>query len=155
MRSIIPAAVALLAACAGPSQSAGGDPPPTSGQPDPGAQQVSVDLVQGQGSSAAGGEQNAAAEGGSGVVTVRGTATTPTPCHRLGGSVQRSGSRVTLRVAATSDPETICVQSIGAIPYTATVRGLAAGTYDLRVEHTYPGSGWDTAPVLETRVTVR
>ena len=163
MRSIFPAALVLLTACAGPSQSAGGDPPATSGQPPAaqpappsgGAQQVSVEVVQGDASSAGGSEQNARAEGGAGTVVIRGVATTPTPCHKLAGTLERSGGRVTVRISATADPEMMCIASIGAIPYTATVRGLAAGAYDLRVEHTYPGTGWETAAVLETRVTVR
>lgn len=169
MRSLIPAALALLAACAGPSQSAGGDPPPVQdppaaaqpaqpAQPAPPAQsgggQVTVELVAGQGSSSAG-EQGATAEGGSGTVVVRGRATTPNPCHRLAGSVARSGGTVTLRVTATVDPEVMCIASIGEIPYTATIRGLPAGSYELRVEHAYPDTGWETASVLQARVTVR
>ena len=168
MRSIIPAALALLAACAGPSQSGGDTPPaqndPPAAQPAPpsgaqppassGDQQVTVELVAGEGSSSAG-EQGATAEGGAGTVVVRGRATTPNPCHRLAGSVTRSGGAVTLRVTATVDPEVMCVASIGEIPYTATIRGLPAGAYDLRVEHVYPNTGWDTAAVLQTRVTVR
>lgn len=163
MRSIFPAALALLAACAGPSQSTGGDPPPSSSQPpaaqpappSSGAQQVSVDVVQGAASSSGGSEQSARAEEGAGTVVIRGVATTPTPCHKLAGTLERSGGRVTVRISAAADPEAMCIASIGAIPYTATVRGLPAGSYDLRVEHTYPGTGWDTAAVLETRVTVR
>ncbi|HEX2206886.1 MAG TPA: hypothetical protein VHG93_04335 [Longimicrobium sp.] len=159
---MLSAALALLAACAGPSQSAGGDPPASSEQPPvtapvppaDGAQQVRVEIVQGEGSSSAG-EQEARAEGGSGTVVIRGVATTPNPCHQLAGVVEQSGGRVTVRISATVDPEVMCIASIGAIPYTATVRGLAAGTYDLRVEHSYPNTGWDTAAVLETRVTVR
>ena len=161
MRSIIPAALALLAACAGPSQSAGGDPPPTSGQPPAAAQppasggQVRVEVVQGDASSAGGSDQHARAQGGGGTVVVTGVATTPTPCHRLAGTVDRSGGTVTVRISATADPETMCIASIGAIPYTATVRGLPAGEYDLRVEHTYPGTGWETASVMQARVAVR
>jgi hypothetical protein len=49
----------------------------------------------------------------------------------------------------------MCIASIGAIPYTATVHGLPAGTYALRVEHTYPGTGWETASVMDAQVTVR
>jgi hypothetical protein len=164
MRSIVPVALALLAACAGPSQSAGGDPPPASGQPPamqpapgspaPNGGQVTVELVPGRGTSSSG-EQNAAAEGGAGTVVVRGLATTPNPCHQLAGTISRSGGAVTLRVSATADPETMCIASIGEIPYTATIRGLPAGSYDLRVEHVYPGTGWETAQVLQTRVTVR
>lgn len=167
MRSIIPAALALLAACAGPAQSAGGDPPasgqppaaaqPPAGQPAPPAQggQVRVEVVQGEATSSGDGEQQARAEGGGGTVVIRGVATTPNPCHKLAGTVERSGGRVTVRISATVDPEVMCIASIGAIPYTATVRGLPAGSYDLRVEHTYPGTGWDTASVLETQVSVR
>jgi hypothetical protein len=170
MRSLIPAALALLAACAGPSQPAGGDPPPVQDPPSaaqpaqPGPAQpaptpsqggqVTVELVAGEGSSSAG-EQGATAEGGSGTVVVRGRATTPNPCHRLAGSVSRSGGTVTLRVTATVDPEVMCIASIGEIPYTATIRGLPAGQHDLRVEHVYPNTGWDTAQVLQARVTVR
>ena len=80
---------------------------------------------------------------------------TPTPCHRLSGAVERSGETVTLRVSAAADPEMMCIQSIGAIPYTATVRGLPAGSWDVRVLHTYPGTGWDTATALQARVTTR
>lgn len=167
MRSIIPAALALLAACAGPSQSAGGDPPPASSQPPASAQppaagqppanggQVRVEVVQGDASSAGGSDQHARAQGGGGTVVVTGVATTPTPCHRLAGTVDRSGGTVTVRISATADPEVMCIASIGAIPYTATVRGLPAGEYDLRVEHTYPGTGWETASVMQARVTVR
>jgi hypothetical protein len=104
MRSILSTALALLAACAGPSQSAGGDPPPAQNQP-PAAQpqpgqpaqpsqpmqpaptppaqggggQLTVELVPGQAASSTG-EQSARAEGGGGTVVVRGTATTPNPC---------------------------------------------------------------------------
>lgn len=167
MRRILPAALALLAACAGPSQSAGGDPPPASGQPPATSQppaagqppasggQVRVEVVQGDASSSGGSEQNARAEGGGGTVVVTGVATTPTPCHKLAGTVDRSGGTVTVRISATADPDVMCIASIGAIPYTATVHGLSAGTYDLRVEHTYPGTGWETASVLQARVAVR
>lgn len=166
MRSIIPVALALLAACAGPSQSSGGDPPPASSQP-PAAQppasgqppanggQVRVDVVQGSASSAAGSDQHARAQGNAGTVVITGVATTPTPCHKLAGTVDHSGGRVTVRISATADPETMCIATIGAIPYTATVHGLSAGTYDVRVEHTYPGTGWDTASVMDAQVTVR
>lgn len=160
MTRIIPAALALLVACAGPSQSAPSDGAP-SGQPsaDPSTpaetQQLTVELVPGEASSAGGGENSATADAGERALVVRGTASTPTPCHRLTGTVQRDGGQVTLRVSAAADPDAMCVQSIGAVPYTATIRGLAAGSYALRVEHAYPGTGWDTAVALETQVSVR
>jgi hypothetical protein len=157
MRIMLAAALApLLLACAGPSQSANGDttavvPPAQPAQG--GGQQVTVELTQGQGSSSAG-EQGATAQPSAGGATVRGTMTTPTPCHRLSGAVERTGGAVVLRVSAAADPDAMCIQSIGAVPYTAVIRGLPAGTHEIRVVHTYPGTGWETATVLETRVTV-
>lgn len=131
--------------------------PPVRNQPAPaeGGGQVTIDVQQGSGTSAGADEQQARAEGGDGTVVIRGVATTPTPCHKLSGTVERSGGVLQVRISATADPEVMCVASIGAIPYTATVRGLAAGTYTLRVMHAYPNTGWDTAAVLETGVTVR
>lgn len=160
MRKTLPAALVLplLIGCAQPSQSTTGGPdsagPPNAGAPG-GAQQVTVQLVPGQAGSSTGDEQRATAEGAAGGAVVRGTVTTPNPCHRLAGAVERSGETVTVRVTATADPDQMCIASIGAIPYTATVRGLPAGTYTLRVLHLYPGTGWDTATALETRVTAR
>ena len=161
MRRTLSAAVVLplLIGCAQPSQSAAGgadsiaDP---AASPAPGgAAQVTVELVQGEGGSSGGEDQRATAEGAAGGAVVRGVMTTPNPCHRLSGAADRSGETVTLRVSATADPDAMCIASIGAIPYTATIRGLPAGSYALRVVHTYPGTGWETATVLETRVTAR
>lgn len=161
MRTTFAAALLLplLIGCAQPSQSASGGPD-SAGTPPPapaqgGAQQVTVELSQGEGASSPGQDQRATAEGAAGGAVVRGTIGTPTPCHRLAGAVERAGETVTLRVSATADPDAMCIQSIGSIPYTATVRGLPAGSYTLRVLHTYPGSGWETATALETRVTAR
>lgn len=158
MRSMLAAALVLplLAGCTPPAQSAsgGGD---TAGAPgaSQGAQQVTVELVPGTAVNSVGSEQGAMAEGAPGGAVIRGTASTPTPCHRLGAAAQRAGDAVTVTVSATADPDAMCVQAIGNIPYTATVRGLPAGTYMLRVVHTYPGTGWETATALETRVTAR
>lgn len=160
MRSLLAAALVLplLVGCTPPSQSSsgGGDTAGTpGGAPAQGSQQVTVELVPGAASSSAGGEQASTAEGAAGGAVVRGTMSTPTPCHRLSGTVQRAGETVTLTISAAADPDAVCIQSIGAIPYTATVRGLPAGTYALRVLHTYPGTGWPTATALDTRVTAR
>ena len=148
----------LLIGCAQPSQSTAGSPDsvgaPTTGAPG-GAQQLTVQLVPGQAGSSTGDEQRATAEGAAGGAVVRGTITTPNPCHRLAAAVERSGETVTVRLSATADPDQMCIASIGAIPYTATVRGLPAGSYTLRVLHLYPGTGWETATALETRVTAR
>lgn len=161
MRKTLSAALVLplLIGCAQPSQSTGGGTDSTgspSGAPaQGGAQQVTVELVPGQAGSSAGDDQRATAESAAGGAVVHGTITTPNPCHRLSGAVERAGETVTVRVTATADPETMCIASIGAIPYTAHVRGLPAGNYTLRVLHTYPGTGWETATALEARITAR
>ena len=93
------------------------------------------------------------ARGDRGAVKVTGALSTPTPCYTLSGEVRRDGQIVTLTVEARAT-DGMCVQSIGAFAYDATLRGLPAGTYTLRVIHTYPGTGWETRPALDTAVTV-
>lgn len=154
-------AVVLLAACARPSGAEPGatEPPPSSGGGAPstgaGGQQVTLDFQQGQGSSSTGGAQTATATGESGQVAVRGSMETPNPCFKLSGDLQRSGQTLTVTVTGRADPEAMCIQSIGSVPYTATIRGVAPGTYTVRVTHTYAGTGWQPAPALDTQVTVR
>jgi len=145
----------LLVGCTPPSQSASGGGDSAGAAPSQGAQQVTVELVPGTAVNSVGSEQPSTAQGAAGGAVVRGTMSTPTPCHRLSGTVQRAGETVTLTISAAADPDAMCVQAIGAIPYTATVRGLPAGSYALRVLHTYPGTGWPTATALDTRVTAR
>jgi len=48
----------------------------------------------------------------------------------------------------------VCIASIAELGYDATVRGLPAGRYTLRVVHTYPGTGWSTEPGLTQTVEV-
>lgn len=162
MRIVLAAALALplVAGCAQPSQSTSGgaDSAGTpSAQPAPGGaqQQVTVEVRQGDGSSSAGDEARPSAEGAAGGAVVRGVISTPNPCHRLSGAAQRSGTVVTLTLSATVDADVMCIASIGAIPYTATLRGLPAGRHTLRVVYTYPGTGWPTSTALETEVAVR
>lgn len=149
----------ILIGCAQPAQtsSSGGDSAgsPVTAPAQGGSQQVSVQFTQGEAGSAAGEDQRATAEGAAGGATVRGVMSTPNPCYRLTGAVERAGSTVTLRVSGAADPDAMCIQSIGSIPYTATIRGLPAGSYTLRVVHTYPGTGWETATALETQITAR
>jgi hypothetical protein len=85
---------------------------------------------------------------------VQGALSTPTPCYTLSGAVRRVESIVTLTVEARSRGG-MCVQSIGAFAYDAVLGGLPAGTYSLRVVHTYPGTGWESRGALEAPVTVR
>lgn len=161
MRTHAPLLLLALAACTpagGPAPAAGGaasggprveltarlvEPAPTLGDPGAGAPPA-----------APAEEAGARAEGGAGVVTVRGRMQTPDPCRRLAGSVEAAGSRLTLRVDAVREGE-MCAQVIAAFTYEAAVAGLAPGTYTLRVVHAYPGSGWDPQTALEGSVTVR
>jgi hypothetical protein len=158
MRNAALLTVLVLAACARPAASdAGTSEPPASpggGAPSTGAQ-VKLEFQQGQGGSSTGGEQGATATAGSGQIGIRGTMETPTPCHKLSGELQQQGRTLSVRVVAQADPDVMCIQSIGSIPYTATLRGVAPGAYTVRVIHTYPGTGWDAAAALETQVTVR
>jgi hypothetical protein len=158
MRKAVLLTVLVLASCARPAASdAGTSEPPASpgGAPSTGARQVKLDFQQGQGGSSTGGGQSATATAGSGQIAIRGTMETPTPCHKLSGELQQQGQTLSVRVVAQADPNAMCIQSIGSIPYTGTLRDVAPGTYTVRVMHTYPGTGWDAAAALETQVTVR
>ncbi len=95
-----------------------------------------------------------AATGGAGTVTVGGTVSTPNPCHTLSGAAAREGSTLTLTVTARSNAD-MCIQSIGSLGFDATLRGVPAGSYTLRVVHTYPGSGWETKTAMTQQVQVR
>jgi hypothetical protein len=150
------ASLLLLPALAGcPSRSADAGPPVPAGSeaPAPGGQ-VTVELTayRLQGGDDSGGRVTA--QGGQGSVIVQGALSTPNPCYTFTGSVRRDGSAVTLTVEAHAT-EGMCVQSIGAFSYDATVHGLPAGSYSFRVVHTYPGTGWESRGALETMVTVR
>jgi hypothetical protein len=94
-----------------------------------------------------------AAEGGRGVVTVRASLQAPSPCHVLSGAVARDGQTLTLTVSVRPGAE-VCVASIGELAYDATLRGVPAGRYTLRVVHTYPDTGWSTETVLNQPVEV-
>jgi hypothetical protein len=120
----------------------GGDAPAPAGP-------ITVDLKQ-----RATGDAPDAATGGAGTVTVSGTVSTPNPCHALSGTATRDGSTLTLIVTARSNAE-MCIQSIGSIGFDATIRGVPAGSYTLRVVHTYPGSGWETKTAMTQQVQVR
>ena len=158
MRTLIVAAMVLAAACARPSGAdpAASEPPASSGgAPAAEGQQPTLEFQQGQGGSSAGGEQGATATAGERRISIQGTVQTPNPCFKLSGDLQRSGQVLTVQVTGRADPDGMCIQSIGALPYTATVRGVAPGTYTVRVVHAYPDTGWPAATALETQVTIR
>ncbi|HEX8390773.1 MAG TPA: hypothetical protein VF665_00330 [Longimicrobium sp.] len=167
MRVLIALALPVLAACASPAprdEPAGATPPasgapaaqPAAPSPTPnaGAGQVTLDFRPGTGK--AGGDQNATAQGAAGSMELSGTMSTPNPCYKLTGELAGQNTReLRIRVVGRPDPDMMCIQAIGSVPYTATVRGMQPGTYSLTIVHTYPESGWDEATVLQTQVQVR
>jgi len=126
--------------------SGGGTP---AGGAAPAAGPITVELTQ----RAAAGDTDGAT-GGAGSVAVRGTITTPDPCYRLSGAAAQEGRTLTLTVTARPG-EGMCVQTIGTLGYDATLRGVAAGSYTLRVVHTYVGTGWETQTAMTREVEVR
>jgi hypothetical protein len=94
------------------------------------------------------------ATGGTGTVAVRGTVSTPNPCYALSGTAAREGSTLTLTVTARSTAE-VCIQSIGTLAFDATLRGVPAGSYTVRVVHSYGGTGWETKTAMTQQVEVR
>lgn len=129
-------------------ESAGGGAPSTGANPAPGSP-ITVELTQRAPSGTGDG-----ATGGTGSVTVRGTISTPNPCYALSGAAASEGRTLTLTVTARSNAE-VCVQSIGTLGFDATLRGVPAGSYTLRVVHTYVGTGWPTETALTQEVQVR
>jgi hypothetical protein len=143
--------VPALLACSmnAPGDGGTGSGAPAGGQaPAPGGP-VTVELKQRE----AGGAPDGAT-GGTGTVAVRGTISTPNPCYALSGTAAREGSTLTLTVSARSNAE-VCIQSIGTLGYDATLRGVPAGSYTLRVVHTYVGTGWETQTAMTQQVQVR
>ena len=128
---------------AGGGAPATGATPPSSGGP------ITVELTQRAPSGTGDG-----ATGGTGTVTVRGTISTPNPCYALSGAAASEGRTLTLTVTARSNAE-VCVQSIGTLGYDATLRGVPAGSYTVRVVHTYTGTGWPTQTAATHEVQVR
>jgi len=117
--------------------------PPAAGGP------VTVELKQREPGGAPDG-----ATGGTGTVAVRGTISTPNPCYALSGTAAREGNTLTLTVIARSTAE-VCIQSIGTLAFDATLRGVPAGSYTVRVVHTYGGTGWETKTAMTQQVQVR
>jgi hypothetical protein len=129
-------------------ESAGSGAPATGATPAPGGP-ITVQLTQRAPSGTGDG-----ATGGTGSVTVRGTISTPNPCFALSGAAASEGRTLTLTVTARSNAE-VCVQSIGTLGYDATLRGVPAGSYTVRVVHTYVGTGWPTQTAATHEVQVR
>lgn len=96
------------------------------------------------------------ATAGSGQVEVTARLSAPDPCRDLSGELSRSGQELTLTVSVRGrDDGMMCTAVVATFGYTATLGGLAPGSYTLRVVHDYPGTGWPSGPVLEESLTVR
>ncbi len=65
----------------------------------------------------------------------------PNPCYGVSAEASATSDSMVLRLTATAQPG-ICQQVLTAVPYTATVHGLLAGGYTVRVVYTYPETGW-------------
>ena len=129
-------------------EGAGSGAPATGAAPAPGAP-ITVELTQREPKGGTDG-----ATGGTGTITVRGTISTPNPCYALSGAAASEGRTLTLTVTGRSNAEA-CIQSIGTLGYDATLRGVPAGSYTLRVVHAYVGTGWPAQTAMTQEVTVR
>lgn len=74
-----------------------------------------------------------------GELFVLGQLNTPSKCYRLTATFDRNDSRATLRIRGELANQN-CGPGIGGFRYTATIRNLASGTYDLRVIHDVDGA---------------
>lgn len=74
-----------------------------------------------------------------GDVFVAGELNTPKPCYTLTADFENSGSQLTLRVHAKESGTQNCGDGIGGFRYTAVIRYLKFGNYDLRVIHEISG----------------
>lgn len=75
---------------------------------------------------------------GLGDLFILGQVSTPHKCYRLDASFSRDGRTLILRVRGdVANPD--CADSEGGYRYTATIRNLERGTYDLNVIHQVEG----------------
>lgn len=92
------------------------------------------------------------AEGGFHRITVRRTLPEPDTCQAVDGSLATSGREILLRVTSESTGE--CPLANALYGYTATIEGVPAGRYTLKVMHLRPGQG-GAEVVMDQPITVR
>jgi len=95
------------------------------------------------------------AEGGRGRVLIKGQMATPSACDRLVGAAERRGSEIALFVLARPNDYPCPPDAPGASTYKVTVGSIPAGTYTVRVFHTYRDDVWQPRMALDTTVTVQ
>jgi hypothetical protein len=86
-------------------------------------------------------------------VTLEGMLPTPSPCYRLAGAADRTGQAVTINVEARPNGD-LCSPAPTAFRYRLRVP-LPAGSYTLRVLHSYRHGAYPASVALDTAVTVR
>lgn len=100
------------------------------------------------------GHSTAAVESGHHRIRVRRTIAVPDTCRTLSGAVVRTGSTLSLRIVADRSPGVHCAPADSYLGYTATIEGLRAGRYNLRVIHTYTSGRRAAELVLEHPIVV-
>lgn len=90
---------------------------------------------------------------GRGEVTVRGDMRTPCIGYEARAEADRALRTVEVRIIGSAPGP--CFAALSTYGYQATVRGLPAGEYRLRVIHSYPDTGWPTTETVDERVRVR
>lgn len=98
----------------------------------------------------------ASVESGHHEIRVRRTIAVPDSCRTLSGAVARAGSHLSLRIVARPDrdDDRPCPPDEAYVAYTATLRGLRPGRYNLRVIHTYTSDAREAEVVLEHPIVV-
>jgi hypothetical protein len=99
------------------------------------------------------GESFAALESGHHEIRVRRMITVP-ECHTLSGNIVRTGNLVVLRVIAREADTSPCRPVASYLVYTATIRELNPGRYDLRVIHAHGSERRPREVVLEHPIVV-
>jgi hypothetical protein len=82
-----------------------------------------------------------------GAIFVLGQINTPTRCYALRGELEEKDRSLTLRVSARSTATTCAAD--GAFRYQAVLRPLEAGTYDVRIIHSFPSTNRPTQEFRE------
>lgn len=100
------------------------------------------------------GESLAAVESGHHEIRIRRSMAVPDGCRTLSADLVSTGGTLTLRVIARPAAGEPCERAESYLAYTATIRGLGPGVYDLRVVHAYASDRRAPEVVLEHPIVV-
>lgn len=87
-------------------------------------------------------------------ILVEGAMATPSACWRLRGAGVRQGSDLMLNIEA-QPWGTGCIDAMDAFTYKVSIRRLPAGTYRLRIVHTWRGGAVPSSLAMDTTVAVQ